>query len=42
MDSQWRAHLEGFFALVQFYGGVAGIIKSSERPPVLGLAFGLM
>ncbi|KAJ3493535.1 hypothetical protein NLG97_g4670 [Lecanicillium saksenae] len=42
VDSLWRCHLNGFFAIVALYGGVDSILATSSRPPYLALHWGLI
>ncbi|KAJ3498738.1 hypothetical protein NLG97_g891 [Lecanicillium saksenae] len=42
MDSLWRSHLKGFFAIVALYGGVDTIIETSPRPPYIAMNYGLV
>ncbi len=36
----WRAHLLGFLALLEFYGGVDAVIESANDPsPIFGLQY---
>ncbi|KAJ3495897.1 hypothetical protein NLG97_g3058 [Lecanicillium saksenae] len=41
VGSPWRAHLQGFFAVVNLYGGVASILKTWPRA-VFGLQYCLI
>ncbi|KAJ6788226.1 hypothetical protein PWT90_04370 [Aphanocladium album] len=41
VGSPWRAHLQGFFAVVSLYGGVASILKTWPRA-VFGMHYCLM
>ncbi|KAJ6782295.1 hypothetical protein PWT90_00618 [Aphanocladium album] len=42
MDSLWRSHLKGFFAIVALYGGVDAILETSPRPPYMALNYGMV
>ncbi|KGQ08224.1 hypothetical protein BBAD15_g6464 [Beauveria bassiana D1-5] len=42
VDSLWRSHLRGFFAIVQLYGGVDTILKTSARLPYTAMNYCLV
>ncbi|XWW99389.1 hypothetical protein V2A60_007399 [Cordyceps javanica] len=42
VDSLWRAHLRGFFAIVMLHGGVETILTTSARRPYIPMNFALV